>query len=63
MKPLNERPWIGTHKGKGGEGDLDTCGKDLSMMKHQKKERVGVKLRGWPETGPDGGVLLMPCVP
>jgi hypothetical protein len=23
MKPLKERPWIGTRKGKGGEGDLD----------------------------------------
>jgi len=22
-----------------------------------------VKLRGWPEIGPDGGVLLMPYVP
>jgi hypothetical protein len=22
MKPLKERPWIGTHRGKAGEGDL-----------------------------------------
>ena len=34
MKPLNDRPWIGTHKGRGGEGDLDICGKDLSTVKH-----------------------------
>jgi hypothetical protein len=25
--------------------------------------RAGVKLRGWPEIGPDGGVLLTPYVP
>jgi hypothetical protein len=29
MKPLKERPWIGTRKGKGGEGDLDIRGEDV----------------------------------
>jgi hypothetical protein len=33
IKPLKERPWIGTHKGK-GEGDLDIRGEELSTMKH-----------------------------
>jgi len=28
-----------------------------------KKGRAGMKLRGWLEIGPDGGVLLMPYVP
>jgi hypothetical protein len=28
-----------------------------------KKGRAGVKLRGWPEIGPGGGVLLTPYVP
>jgi len=32
-------------------------------MRHQKKGRAGMKLRGWAEMGPDGGVLLMPYVP
>jgi len=63
MKTLNERPWIVTHKGKRGEGDLDIRGEDLSTMKHYKKGRVGVKLRGRPEIRLDGGVLLMPYVP
>jgi hypothetical protein len=63
MKPLKERPWIGTHRGKGGEGDLNRCGKDWSTMRHQKKGRVGAKFRGWPEIGPDGDVLLVPYVP
>jgi len=49
--------------GKGEEGDLDICGEELSTMRHLKKGRAGVKLRGWPEIGPDGGVLLMPYVP
>jgi hypothetical protein len=31
MKPLKERPWIGTHKGK-GEGDLDIHAEELSAM-------------------------------
>jgi hypothetical protein len=34
MKPLNERPWIGTHKEKGEEGDLDVRGEDLFTMRH-----------------------------
>jgi len=34
MKPLKERPWIGTHKVKGGEGDLDIRDEDLSTMRH-----------------------------
>jgi hypothetical protein len=34
MKPLKDRPWIGTCKGKGGEGDLDICGEELSTMRH-----------------------------
>ena len=46
-----------------GGGDLDICGEELSTMRHLKKGRAGVKLRGWPEIGPDGGVLLMPYVP
>jgi hypothetical protein len=24
----SERPWIGTRKGKGGQGDLDVCGSE-----------------------------------
>jgi len=28
-----------------------------------EKGRAGMKLRGWPEIGPDGGVLLTPYVP
>jgi len=27
------------------------------------KGRAGMNLRGSPEIGPDGGVLLKPCVP
>jgi hypothetical protein len=27
------------------------------------QRRAEAKLRGWPEIGPDGDVLLMPCVP
>jgi hypothetical protein len=34
MKPLNERSWIGTRRGKEEEGDLDICGEDLSTMEH-----------------------------
>jgi hypothetical protein len=34
MKPLKERSWSGTHKGKGGEGDLDMRGEELSPVKH-----------------------------
>jgi hypothetical protein len=63
MKPLNERPWIGTRKGKGEEGDRDIRGEDLSTMKHQKMGRARVKLRERLEIGPDGGVLLTPYVP
>jgi len=33
MKPLKGRFWIGTHKGKGGEGDLDILGEELSTMR------------------------------
>jgi hypothetical protein len=63
MKPLNERPWIGTRKGKGEEGDLDIRGEGLFTMKHYKTGRAGVKLRERREIGPDGGVLLTPYVP
>jgi hypothetical protein len=38
-------------------------GEELSTMRHYKKGRAGVKLRGWPEIGPDSGVLLTPYVP
>jgi hypothetical protein len=34
MKPSKERPWIGTRKGKGGKGDLDIRGEELSTMTH-----------------------------
>jgi hypothetical protein len=34
MKPLKERSWSGTHKGKGGKKDLDICGEELSPMRH-----------------------------
>ena len=63
MKQSKERPWIGNRKGKEEEADLAILGEDLPTMRHQKKERAGMKLRGWPETGPHGGVLLTPCVP
>jgi hypothetical protein len=63
MKPLNEMPWIGTHRGKGDEGDLYIRGEDLSTLKHYKMERAGMKVRGWPEIGPDGSVLLTPYIP
>jgi len=49
-------------KGKGGRGGLDIRGEELSTMRHYKKGRAGVKLRGWPEIGQDGGVLLAPNV-
>jgi hypothetical protein len=29
-----EKPWIGTRKGEGGEGDLDIRGEELSTMRH-----------------------------
>jgi hypothetical protein len=63
MKPSEERPWIGTRKGKGGEGDIDIRGEELSTVRNSKKGRAEMKLRGWPEIGPDGGVLLTPYVP
>ena len=34
MKSLNERPWIGTRKGKGEEEDLDIRDEELSTMRH-----------------------------
>ena len=34
MKPSKEKPQIGTHKGKGGGGDLDIHGEELSTMWH-----------------------------
>jgi len=34
MKPSKERPWIGTHRGKGGEEDLGIRGEELSTMRH-----------------------------
>jgi hypothetical protein len=33
MKPLKGRPWIGTHKGEAGEGDLDMLGEKISTMR------------------------------
>jgi hypothetical protein len=63
MKLLKERPWTGTRRGKGREGDLNRCGEDRSTMRQQKKERAGAKSRGWPDIGPDGDILLMPHVP
>jgi hypothetical protein len=62
MKPLKERPWIGTRRGK-EEGDLSRCGEDRSTISDQKKGRAAAKSRGWPEMGPDGDVLLTPYVP
>ena len=32
-------------------------------MRHQEKERAGVKLSSWPEIGSDGDILLTPYVP
>jgi len=63
MKSPIERPWIGTRRGKGGEGDLHIRGAELSTMRHYKKGRAGMKLRGWPEIGPDGGILLTTYLP
>jgi hypothetical protein len=34
MEPPKERPWIGTRKGKGEEGDLDIRGEGLSTMRY-----------------------------
>ena len=34
MKPSKERLWIGICKEKGGEGDLDKRGEELSTMRH-----------------------------
>ena len=34
MKPLKGRLWIGICKGKGGEGDLDIHGEELSTVRH-----------------------------
>jgi hypothetical protein len=34
MESLKEGPWIGTRKGKGGEGDLDIRGEELSTVRH-----------------------------
>jgi hypothetical protein len=39
MKPLKERPWIGTRRGKGGEEDLYRCGKDWSTLRHLEKRK------------------------
>jgi hypothetical protein len=58
-----ERPWIGTCSGKGRDGGLNRHGEDRSTMRQQKRGRAGAKSRGWPETGPDGDILLKPCVP
>jgi hypothetical protein len=33
MKPSKERPWIEARRGKGGEGDLDICGEELSTTR------------------------------
>ena len=40
MKPSKERPWIEARRGKGGEGDLDICGKELSTMRCYKREEL-----------------------
>jgi hypothetical protein len=42
MKLLKERSWIGTRRGKGGEGDLSRRGEDRST-RHQKKGRAGAR--------------------
>ena len=34
MKPSKERPWIETRREKGGEGDLDIGGEELSTTRH-----------------------------
>jgi hypothetical protein len=34
MKPLKERPWTGTPRGKEGKGDLSRHGEDRSTMRH-----------------------------
>jgi hypothetical protein len=63
MKPLKERPWIGTRRGKEREEDLSRRGEYRSTMRQQKEGRAGVKSRGWPEIGSDGDILLTPYVP
>jgi hypothetical protein len=40
MKPLKERPWIGTRRGKGGEGDLSRYGEDRSTMGIRKRAEL-----------------------
>jgi len=44
MKPLKGRIWIGTHRGNGGEGDLNRRGGDRSTTGHWKEGRAGVRL-------------------
>ena len=34
MKPLKERPWIGTCRGKGVGEELDISGEELSTTRH-----------------------------
>ena len=34
IKPSKERPWIGSRRGRGGEGDLDIRGEELSTVRH-----------------------------
>jgi hypothetical protein len=40
MKLLKERPWTGTCRGKGREGDLSRRGKDRSTMGSRKREEL-----------------------
>jgi hypothetical protein len=40
MKQSKVRPSTGTHRGKGGEGDLDIRGKELSTMRCYKREEL-----------------------
>ena len=63
MIPLKERSWIGIHRDNGKERGLRRRGGDQSTVRQQDRERAGVKLNSWPETGSDGDVLLTPYVP
>ena len=63
MIALKERSWIGIHRDNGKEGGLSRRGGDWSTVRHEERERAGVKLNSWPETGSDGNILLTPYVP
>ena len=58
MIPLKERSWIGIHRDNGKEGGLSRSGGDRSTVRHWERERAGVKLNSWPETGSDGDVYV-----